>query len=272
MQRFTSLGKDLPDVCRLGVATRGNTTLDPEDVHWAIERGVNYFNWCGRPDGLSRAIGELGCARREVAVAAQFKARTADGAEREFDWILEEIGSDRLDVATFYYVESNEEWRDVVSPGGAWDVLRRRKSEGQLGLIGLTSHQRSLAARWASEGRLDMLMVRYNAAHRGAEDDVFPVTKRIGIPVVTFTGLRWRDLLAETPSDPPHYEPPGAADCYRFCLSNESVSVAITAPNGRRELEKNLHLLDEWRSFDSSELREIREHGDRVHRHARQFG
>ena len=41
-----------------------------------------------------------------------------------------------------------------------------------------------------------MLMIRYNAAHRGAESDVFPVTDALGTPVVTFTGLRWKDLMA----------------------------------------------------------------------------
>ena len=37
---------------------------------------------------------------------------------------------------------------------------------------------------------LDMLMLRYNAVHRGAERDVFPTTGPLHIPVVVYTCLR----------------------------------------------------------------------------------
>ena len=33
-------------VCRLGLATRGNTSLEPEDVELAFDQGINYLNWC----------------------------------------------------------------------------------------------------------------------------------------------------------------------------------------------------------------------------------
>lgn len=277
MERFVRLGPDLPAVCRLGLATRGNTRLDPDDVHWAVERGVNYLNWCGKADGLSLAVAEMGARRADVVLAAQFKARTADEAQRELERILTETRSERLEVATFYYVESDEEWRKIVEPGGCWDFLQRSKHAGRLGLIGLTSHQRPLAARWAGETtaagerRLDLLMIRYNAAHRGAERDVFPTTTRLGAPLVAFTGLRWRDLLKPTASDPDGFRPPSAADCYRFCLANPMVSVALTAPNGRGELVENLRLLDNWAPPTAEQLKAMREHGDRVRRHAREF-
>jgi hypothetical protein len=46
MQRTVSLAPALPEVCRFGLATRGNTHLKTEDVELAIARGVNYLNWC----------------------------------------------------------------------------------------------------------------------------------------------------------------------------------------------------------------------------------
>ena len=262
---------------RLGVATRGNTTLAVDDVHYAVERGVRYFNWCGKPDGLSRAVAEMGARRPEVALAAQLKARSADEAERELDRILEETQSERLEVGTLYYVESEREWRELVQPGGAWEAFARRRERGQLRLLGITSHQRALAASWAAERapdgtpRLDMLMVRYNAAHIGAERDVFPVASRLGVPVVTFTALRWRDLLAPTPNDPPGFRPPTAAECYRFCLGHPGVSVVLAAPNGRAELEEDLEGLDSGSILEASRERAIREHGQRVRAYRREF-
>ena len=70
--KFThTFSPDTPPVCRLGLATRGNTHLDPCDVHWAIERGVNYLNWCGRTDGMSQAVSEMGEKRQEIVFAWQ---------------------------------------------------------------------------------------------------------------------------------------------------------------------------------------------------------
>lgn len=277
MERLTQLPGNLPAVGRLGIATRGNTSLRVDDIHYAFERGVRYFNWCGKPDGLSQAMVELRDRRPEVVLAVQLQARSAEEAEREIDWVLAQTGGARLDVGTLYYVESDDEWRHITAPGGSWDALNRRRSQGQLGLLGLTSHQRELAASWARERapdgspRLDMLMIRYNAAHTGAEQDVFPVTCELQMPVVTFTGLRWRDLLRPTPADPPGFRPPTAADCYRFCLAHPAISVVLAAPNDRIELEEDLRALENWDRVEEGWLDAMRQHGRRVHRHAREF-
>jgi predicted aldo/keto reductase-like oxidoreductase len=279
VKKAVQLSAGLPSVCRLGLATRGNTHLETSAVEYAIERGVNYLNWCGKPDGMSRVIAGLGARRKDVVAAVQFQARGAEKAKREFDWLLDQLSTDYIDIATLYYVEAEDEWRQIVAPGGAWEALAERKQAGTLRMIGLTSHQRKLAAAWGAlrapgheAGRyLDMLMIRYNAAHRGAEEDVFPLTAKLGTPVVTFTGLRWRALPRSTPDDPAGFSPPSAAQFYRFCLSNPAVSVALTAPDNRAELEENLTLLDDWRALTAQEDEALRNHGDRVRKHAGEF-
>ena len=57
-------------VCRLGLACRGGSGLRPEDVHHALGRGVNFLNWPGTEDALSRAVAELGPRRERVVVCA----------------------------------------------------------------------------------------------------------------------------------------------------------------------------------------------------------
>jgi predicted aldo/keto reductase-like oxidoreductase len=271
VRRTSVLAPDLPEVCRFGLATRGGSHLRSQDVEWAVERGVNYLNWCGHSDGMSRAVSGLGFARREIVLAVQFQSRSAADAEREFDSMLRELRADYIDIATLYYVESNAEWQELISPGGVYDFLLQQKQNGRLRLIGLTSHQRPLAAAWAGAGRLDMLMVRYNAAHRGAENDVFQAAAERHIPVVTFTGLRWGALLKSTPEDPPGFQPPDAVACYRFCLANDHVAVALAAPSNRAQLEKCTALLHDWRAPSPAEFAAICAHGERVRRHAGAF-
>lgn len=271
MDRRVTLAPIMPIVCRLGLATRGGSALLREDIEWAIARGVNYLNWCGHPDGLNHAIAQLGAARSKVVISVQFQSRTCREAANEFESYLEQLRTAYIDIATLYYVECNEEWEMITARDGVWKYLETEKRAGRLRLIGLTTHQRPLAARWAQTGLLDMLMIRYNAAHRGAGDDIFAVTSRRKIPVVTFTGLRWGALLKPTPEDPPGYRPPTPADCYRFCLANENVAVALMAPANRGELESDLELLDDWRPPSSNEMQAICAHGERVRRHAGAF-
>ncbi|MGH9673824.1 MAG: aldo/keto reductase [Bryobacteraceae bacterium] len=265
MQSHVKLGHGIPDVHRLGLATRGNTRLRESDLDYALERGLNYWNWCGRDDAMSRAVAKLGARRAGVAVAVQFDAGG------DLDEMRRRLDTEYIDVATLYYVESEAEWGQIVRPGGGWDHLDQRRRARRLRAIGLTTHQRKLAARWAESGKLDLLMVRYNAAHRGAERDVFPVAASHGVPVVSFTALRWQALLAAAPGDPPGFAPPSAADCYRFCLSNPQVAVTLAAPNNRDGLDHALTLLDDWRASTPEELDAIRAHGDRVHKSAGTF-
>lgn len=258
-------------VCRLGLATRGDNKLQPRDIHQAMERGVNFLNWCGVPDALSKTISELGAQREEVTVCVQFEARTAVDAQRELEKILRELRSDYVGVLTFYYVEAAAEWQQIIGPGGALEYCRKAQREGRVRLLGVTSHQRKLAAEMAKSGLLDLLMIRYNAAHRGAEQDIFPVTDALGMPVVVYTCLRWGALLQPTPDDPPGFVVPRAPAWYRFSLQSPSVTVALMAPESRAELDEDLTVLDATGPLSESEYQMLAAHGQRVRRHAGRF-
>ena len=268
---LVSLGHGLPPVCRLGLASRGNTHLQPDDVHRAIEAGVNYLNWCGHPDGMSRAIGELGRKRDQMVIAVQVSAISGDEMRREFDTLSRELRTDWVDIPTFYWMESSAQWDTLTAAGGGYRALQDARREGRARMLGLTSHQRRLAASIAASGAVDLLMIRYNAAHTGAERDVFPSTSARGLPVVAFTCLRWGALLQPTPEDPPGFVPPAAPAWYRWTLQHPAVSVALMAPDGREELERNLELLSDWRALQPAEWEALTAHGRRVRRHAENF-
>ena len=266
---FPGLGR----VCRLGLALRGNTALMAEDVAVAVERGVNFLNWpgLGHESGLTAYLRALGKDREKVFVAAQFMARTADEAKREWDGMREALQTEYLDVLTYYYVESEAEWKQIIGPGGAAGVLEKARENGEVKVLGLTSHQRDLAAKWIDTDHLDALMIRYNAAHLGAERDVFPVAGRLEKPVVVYAVLRWGDLLRPTPEDPPGFSPPSATDAYRFALCHPSVTVALMAPDGRAELEANLTLLTEGMGMSREAYQALVGHGGRVRAHRPHF-
>lgn len=257
-------------VCRLGLASRGSGSLAPQDVLEAVRRGVNFLNIPGASEGpaerdaFSQAIASLSSERESLVICMQLAARTAREAAAELRSVLHTLETDYLDVVTLYYVETAEEWESLTAPGGVLSWCRTAKTDGLIRRIGVTSHQRPLAAQMAASGLLDVLMIRYNAAHRGAEREVFPVTDTRQVPVVAYTALRWGVLLRPTRLDPDGYVVPPATSWYRFVLQSPSVSVVLAAPASRAELVEDLQVLDASGPLAEDEFQLLAAHGRRV--------
>jgi predicted aldo/keto reductase-like oxidoreductase len=270
----SSFGKP---VCRLGLASRGQSAIGPDDVLDAVGAGVNFLNWPAESegatglDGVGQAIATLGRQRESVVICIQLAARTAEKAARELRSVLAKLNTDYLDVVTLYYVETAEEWESLIAPGGVVAYCQQAKADGVIRRLGITSHQRRLAAQAAGSGMLDALMIRYNAAHRGAEKDVFPLTDALRMPVIAYTALRWGALLSSTPDDPPGFVVPSAADWYRFALESKSVAVTLAAPGSRAEFAGALEVLKAHGPLAPAQYEQLALHGDRVRRHAGVF-
>jgi aryl-alcohol dehydrogenase-like predicted oxidoreductase len=265
-------------VCRLGLASYGRTALGPDDVMAAVDRGVNFLNWQGLAEGAAddgdpfpAAIAALADRRRSVVVCAQFGARSGTDAAVELRSALAALRTDYIDALTLYYVERPDEWAEISAPGGALEYLRDARRDGAVHQIGITSHQRVLAAEMARSGQLDCVMVRYNAAHRGAERDVFPVTRQLGLPVIAYTALRWGALLRPTPDDPAGFVVPRTPAWYRFVLQQPAVAVTLAAPQTRAELDEDLRVLRADGPLGDEEYTDLAAHGDRVRRNAGGF-
>lgn len=264
-------------VCRLGLASYGRTDITADDVLSAVDRGVNFLNWQGLAEGASggyaftAAVSSLGARRPSVVVCAQFGARNRTDAAAELRSALAILGTEYIDLLTLYYVERTDEWEELTAPGGALRYLQGARRDGTVRRIGITSHQRTLAAEMARSGLLDAVMIRYNAAHRGAEREVFPTTQSLGLPVIAYTALRWGALLRPTPEDPAGFTAPRAPAWYRFVLQHPAVAVTLCAPRTRAELDQDLRVLDAGGPLTNEEYAALAEHGERVRRHAGGF-
>ena len=108
----------------------------------------------------------------------------------------------------------------------------------------MSGHQRSLFPQLAAEGQFDLFHVRYNAAHRGAQTEIFPHLQGDHRPgIVSYTATRWGQLVN------PHKMPPGesalaSSDCYRFALSNPAVDVCLCGPKNIDQMRDALATLD----------------------------
>lgn len=150
------------------------------------------------------------------------------------------------------------------------EELLRLKEDGRVRAIAMSCHDRKFAGELAEQGALDVLMIRHNAAHPGAEQDIFPHLERHKPGIVSYTATRWGFLLRRPKGWPKDGRIPTAAMCYRFVLSNPHVDVCMTAPSNGKQLEENLAAIRQGLLSDE-EMRFMREFGEAVHRAQKWF-
>lgn len=243
---------------RLGLAL--NYGLDGPGLSRALERGVNYFFWTStRTGAATRVLKEALRRDREryvvatVATLGFYRGGVRAGAEAA----LKKLGIDYLDVFQLGWLGVASAWTE-----GTVEALVKLREEGKVRAIGVSIHDRPRAGRLAEDSPLDLLMVRYNAAHPGAERDIFPHLAARRPTVVAYTATAWRKLLKRPKGwDGPVMTP---GDCYRFCLSSPHVDLALCGPASAAQLDENLDALERGPLSDE-ETRWMREFGRAVH-------
>jgi len=238
---------------------------DPAIVDAAVPGGINYFffyNPSSSPfvDAL-RSI--VKTRRDDILVASGTGARSKSGLQAARRNIRSAVDSDVLDIFFAEYIHPGDDTEKIFGSSSVLSELQRWKNDGAIRFVGATAHDRKLAKRLAEDPRVDVLMHRYNMAHRKAADEVFPAAVRSQTPVVAFTATRWGTLL-ESHADG-NGDPPSAADCYRFCLAQPAVHVVLTAPKTVAELNENLVALNPSPMTDEARRR-WEQYGDVTYR------
>ncbi len=214
-------------------------------VRLAQSAGVNFFFFYS----ISQAslIDPLGPllrrSRDDIILATGSGSRRGAGLERVRRSLCRRVGVETLDVFFAEYLSGADDPPTIFGSGGVLDVLSHWRDIGAIRYVGVTTHDRELARLVVDDGRVDVLMHRYNMAHRKAATSLFPAAKAAGVTVVAFTATRWRTLLGGHPDWKGPV--PSAADCYRYCLAAPGVEVVLSAPKTPRELRANLVVLDD---------------------------
>ena len=179
---------------------------------------------------------------------------------------LLELNTDYLDVFKLGWLG-----RTSAYSRGIIDSLLKLKQEGKIKAIGTSIHDRQRAGQLALDSELDLLMIRYNAKHTGAEEDIFPHLTKRNPAVVSYTALAWQQLINPVkgievaPSWPGSKEeakiPPLTPElCYRFVLSNPHVHLVLTGPKNREQLMMNFRAMRQG-ILTQEELNWIRQYG-----------
>ncbi len=259
-KEHTTLGRTGLKVSRLGVGCSYGVPA------YSIERayhgyGVNLFYWgARRRSNMKNALRNLVKSERgKMVIALQSFDRTGPLMTLFLNKGLRSLGIDHADILILGA-------HNKMPPDRVMSAALRAREQGKVRFIAMSSHNRSLVGEMVQRDDLpvDIYMIRYNAAHRGAERDIFPNLPEANRPgIMVFTATCWGQLVnaKKMPSDE---RPMAPADCYRFVLSDPDVDLCMTGPKTAHEMTDALMTLD-TKPMSHDELERARRIGDYVH-------
>ncbi len=215
--------------------------LSADDLHHAFDRGVKYYYWGSiRRPGFGKGVRELARNHRgQMTVVVQSYSRSAMLLGFSCERALKSL---KLDYADFLLLG----WWNQPPPRRILDAALTLRDKGRCRHLMVSCHDRKTFARYIDDPSYGAIMVRYNAAHTGAEQEVFPKLEQAGENrpgMISYTATRWGALL-DAKLTPPGERTPSASDCYRFALSDPHVDMVLSGPGDREQLDEALLALE----------------------------
>lgn len=247
------------EVSRIGLGS--SFGVPAEGLELAFERGINFFYWGSvRRPGFGEGIRRLARHHREqMAVVIQSYARwPAASLTASVELGLRRLGLDHADVLLLG-------WYNSRPSQAILDAALELRARGRVRHLMMSGHERSFFPEMAKEDLFDLFMVRYNAVHRGAEQEVLPALPGGAArpAICAYTATCWGSLL-DASRMPAGERTPQASDCYRFCLSQPGIDMVLCGP------AKIDHVLEALTAIEAGplsaeELAWMRRVGDHLH-------
>jgi aryl-alcohol dehydrogenase-like predicted oxidoreductase len=241
---------------RLGLGS--SYTLSSKAFDDAFEAGCNFFYWGAiRTPFMAKAVRRIirRESREDIIIAVQSYIRPFG-----IGWSLKRgLRRLKIDFADVFLLGLHNKYPNPQ----LMETAEKLRQEGLFRYLGISSHNRKLLARLAFDLRFDILLVRYNAAHRGAEKDIFPYLPSQKPGIIGFTATDYMQL-SRSRKIPKGEKRPTAGDCYRFVLSNPYIDMTVTSPWTRTQMRANLKETNQG-PMSREELEWMRRIGDIVY-------
>ena len=255
--KSTILGRTGLKVGRFGLSASYGTPA--QAIEEAFEHGVNYLYWGALRRGpMAKGIRRLARKNRDkMVVVIQNYWPWAKLMPQSLERALREVRIEYADVLLFSTLRRRPNQRAI-------DAGQELKKRGLVRHLGLACHHRPRFAEVEKEKIFDVYHIRYNAVHRGAEKDVFPLLpEEDGPGIVIFTATCHTKLLRRD-CVPKSERTPKAGDCYRFVLSHPSAHVCVSGPINLQQSRENVGIL-ELGPMTEDELAWMRRVGDHIY-------
>ena len=254
------LGGTGVEVSRIGISS--SYGAERAVYEEAFDRGCTYFTWGTFIKGRSAPFKEFiqgvtsSGNREKMSIGLLSYSHSRLLGDMFLQSALQQLGVEYIDGLVLGYYSRRPPQRIL-------DWAMEVKEKGLVRAIGITTHNRDLVAPLAAAKILDYFHIRYNAAHRGAEQDIFTKIEGQGSGLVSFTATCWGKLM-DSKKIPSKIVRPTAGDCYRFVLARQNIDCCMMGVKNLSMLRQNLADIEKG-PMSEEELSWMREVGDYVY-------
>ncbi len=269
---YRRLGKTGLMVSEIGMGCEGFAENDGKNtkalLNAAREEGINYIDLYTSNPVVRTSVGaELQGRREEFILQAHLcsvwkngqytRTRKISEVKAGFEEMLKQLQTDYVEVGMIHYVDSLEDWKNVLE-GPVLAYALELKKAGRIRHIGLSSHNPQAALAAVESGYIEVLMFSVNPCYdlqpagenveelwNGANyqaplvnfnperQALYETCQRLGVGVTVMKAFGGGDLLDETLS------PAGKAltpnQCLHYALTRPAVATVLA---GARSVEQ----------------------------------
>lgn len=198
-----------------------------ETIRAALEHGINIMDVFMPGDEVRHNIGKaLGNRRKDMIIQGHIGSvdlseqydisRDLPTCKRYFEKLLDNLGTDYIDVGMLFFMDSDEAFEQVYS-NGIVDYALELKQKGIIRAIGASSHNPVVARKVLETGIVDLMMFSINPA--------FDMTPSGTDVLSTMDELSQQQYITIDPV---------RAELYKYCEQQEiAITVMKTLGGGR---------------------------------------
>ncbi len=158
------LGRTGLRVSRIGLGGIQITKISGKEAVSTIRRGLDLgINLIETARGYSDSEDKIGRAlqgrRRETVLVSKAGGREGKILRERIEESLSHLKTDYLDLYQLHGVDSEEDYKRSLSPGGALEALEKAKKEGKVLHCGLSSHSLDLARKVVRDNFFESIQI-----------------------------------------------------------------------------------------------------------------
>jgi aryl-alcohol dehydrogenase-like predicted oxidoreductase len=134
-----------------------------EAVAAAVGRGITYFDVAPAYEDAEERLGPaLEPYRNQVFLADKTGRRTRAQARAELEQSLQRLRTDHLDLYQLHAMTTDEEFEQVMAPGGAMEALVEAQQAGMVRFLGFSAHSQEVALKLMDVFAFDTVLFPVN--------------------------------------------------------------------------------------------------------------
>ncbi len=276
--KYRKLGNTGLLLSEIGLGCEGFNGKDiqftSEILNFALENGINCMDLYSPNPDVQKNIGKVIRNFRDKFILQahictvwqdeQYKAtRNLEEVKFAFETMLNNIGTDYIDIGMIHYVDSVKTWNQIVE-NGIMDYAIKLKAQGKIHHIGMSSHNPNVALKAVNSGLIEVLMFSINPCYDLLPADencenlwseasykrplfnvdperekLYETCQRNGVGMTVMKVFGGGDLLSEK------YSPAGKAltpcQCIHYALTRPAVAAVMSGGRSMEDIKNSLH-------------------------------